>query len=396
VETKTKRGYPRALSVQNTKNATERAYTVQKLLSDAGLNKGVAIALQSLDPETLKSIKRQNISTETYQELQRRFTRDNVETYTDLILGLPGETYDRFVEGTSKVIDDGQHNRIQFNNLSILPTAEMGDPEYQRKYGVVTVESKIINIHGSLAESNDEVAETQQLVVATTAMPKDDWVRTRAFCWMAALLHFDKILQIPFVLLHEVADLRYRELIEAFSAGDLKAFPILAEIRAFFEDEARKIQAGGPEYCRSEQWLNIWWPADEYIFIKLSVEGRLNEFYREAEQVLVRLLREKFVELQPELLHEAVTLNRSLIKQPFQTENVEVELSYNIWEVYRGVLQGDSVPLENDSKRYHVDRTSETWSSWDDWCREVVWYGNKKGAYLYGHRAVDRELAGHY
>ena len=42
-------GYPVALSVQNTKNATERAYLTQKILSDAGLNKGVALSMQSVD-----------------------------------------------------------------------------------------------------------------------------------------------------------------------------------------------------------------------------------------------------------------------------------------------------------------------------------------------------------
>ena len=83
VETKKATGYPSALSVQNTKNATERAYQVQKMLSDAGLNKGVDIALQSLDSNTLTSIKRSNISLDSYQELARRFTRDGVETYTD-------------------------------------------------------------------------------------------------------------------------------------------------------------------------------------------------------------------------------------------------------------------------------------------------------------------------
>ena len=30
-------GYPKALSVQNTKNTTERAYQTQKILADAGL-----------------------------------------------------------------------------------------------------------------------------------------------------------------------------------------------------------------------------------------------------------------------------------------------------------------------------------------------------------------------
>ena len=80
---------------------------------------------------TLEAIKRDNISLGTYMELQRRFTRDKVETYSDLILGLPGETYESFVKGVDQLIENGQHNRIQFNNLSILPNAEMGDPAYQ-------------------------------------------------------------------------------------------------------------------------------------------------------------------------------------------------------------------------------------------------------------------------
>ena len=395
-ETKRKYGYPSALSVQNTKNATERAYQVQKILSDAGLNKGVDIALQSLDENTLKSIKRANISSDTYQEIQRRFTRDGVETYTDMILGLPGETYESFANGVSATIENGQHNRIQFNNLSILPNAEMGDPEYQEMYGMTTVESETINIHGSLAVSKDEIYETQVLVTATNAMPKEDWVRTRAFSWMAALLHFDKTLQIPLILLHELCAITYRELIETFSEGSLDSFPILAEVRSFFVGQATNIQAGGPEYTRSEEWLNIWWPADEYILIKLCVENKLQQFYQEAEGLLNRLVQDKFLVLPPDLLHEAIELNKNLVKRPFQTEDLDLALSYNIWEFYRSILTGEPIPLEAKSRRYHIGRTGTTWSSWDEWCREVIWYGNKKGAYLYGSDAVESQLAGHF
>ena len=395
-ETKRKVGHPHALSVQNTKNATERAYKVQKILADAGLNKGVDIALQSADPDTLVSIKRGNISTETYQELQRRFTRDNVETYTDLILGLPGETYDSFADGVSTIIENGQHNRIQFNNLSILPNAEMGDPEYQKKYGMLTVETNVVNIHGSLAEAEHEISETQVLVIATNAMPKPDWVRTRAFSWMAALLHFDKILQIPFVLLHEICAVRYRELIELFLDTPREEFPVLSSVRSFFLEKATDIQNGGPEYCQSKEWLDIWWPADEYLLIKLCVEQKLELFYREAEKLLGRFLDEKFLSLPTNLLSEAIALNSKLIKLPFQTSNVTLELSCNIWEFYQSVLRGTSLPLETKPSKYHIDRTSATWGSWEDWYREVVWYGNKKGAYLYGNNAVEPQLAGHY
>jgi len=320
-----------------------------------------------------------------------------VETYSDLILGLPGETYDSFANGIGQVIDNGQHNRIQFNNLSILPNAEMGDPEYQKKYGMVTIETKIINIHGSLKETEEEeIAEVQDLVVATASMPREDWARTRALCWMTALLHFDKVMQIPIVLVRDLCDVGYREIFEAFIGSRADRYPVLADIKRFFIDKERDIQAGVAEYCHSPEWLDIFWPADEYVLIKLCVEGKLDRFYAEAESLLAELTEAHSAAMPRELLHEAVRLNRELIKLPFQRDDIEVETAHNIWEYYRAVLVGDRVPLEERACVNRIRRSQAVYETWTDWYREVIWYGNKKGAYLYGNDAAERELAGHY
>ena len=44
---------------------------------------------------------------------------EGVPTYSDLILGLPGKLM-AHLQGVSRLIENG-YNRIQFNNLSILP-----------------------------------------------------------------------------------------------------------------------------------------------------------------------------------------------------------------------------------------------------------------------------------
>lgn len=392
---KKRTGYPQALSVQNTKNAQERAYTVQKILSDAGLNKGVTIALQSVDEKTLESIKRDNISSDAYQELQRRFSQSGVETYTDMILGLPGETYDSFADGVDHIISNGQHNRIQFNNCSILPNAEMGDVRYQAKYGMKTVETNIINIHGYLNDDANEVQETQDLVIATDSMPEEDWVKTRAFAWMAALLHFDKIMQMPFILLHETCAVSYRDLIEVFLFHSSDEQTIISELRDLFINKAMNIQNGGPEYIASTEWLNIWWPADEYALIKLVYENKLDKFYQESEAVLEQFLKEKSIPV-PKALSDVISLNKSLVKRPFQTEDIECSCAFNLWEFYRSVFLGNPIPLEKKEIVYSIDRTTEKWQSWDDWCQKVIWYGNKKGAYLYGNINTSVQIAGHY
>lgn len=381
VETKNLYGYPKALSVQNTKNSTLRLYNIYKLMSEAELGKGISLALQSVNRRTLKSIKRENISTDIFQELQTKFNDGKIETYTDVILGLPRETYDSFVNGVSSIIENGQHNRIQFNNLSILTNSEMDEPDYQKKYGLDVVETRLINAHGSLSDT-DEAPETQRLVVGTKSMPKDDWARTRTFSWMTALLHFDKLLQIPFIILHKEYSIRFHELVEIFMV-DEKAFPILSEITLFFAGKAKAIQQGGFEYCESKKWLNAWWPADEFVFIKLCAENKLPEFYKEVEHILDNFLQQKKILDYHSILHDAIFLNQNLIKLPFHKKNIDIGLSHNIWDVYRASLSGRTAKIKNGNYHCEIDRTSAKWVSWDDWCREVVWYGNKKGAYLY-------------
>jgi radical SAM superfamily enzyme YgiQ (UPF0313 family) len=391
-------GYPIALSVQNTKNATERAYETQKVLSDAGLNKGVALSMQSVDAPTLTAIKRDNISLDTYLELQRRFTRDRVETYSDLILGLPGETYDSFVRGVDRLIESGQHNRIQFNNLAILPNAEMGDPAYQAKYGMISVESKIINIHGERVELDDDVPEVQDLVIATAAMPHAEWRRTRIFCWMTALLHFDKLFQIPLLLAHGISGLAYRDMIEAFINADAGAFPTIAAIVALFEDEARSIQQGGPEYVYSRDYLGIYWPTDEYVFIKLTAEGKFDAFYEEAGRLMLALVTAHSPTAPLDAMAEAVKLNRALVRQPFVRDDLTMRLNYDLLGYWNAVRNGEEATLVVRPMVETIDRSSKPYDDFQAWCREVVWWGNKKGAYLYDKRAgaPEKELAGHY
>ena len=396
-QVKARTGFPCKLSVQSTKNAENRAYAVQKILSDADLNQGVVVSMQSMDPQTLKDIKRANISTTAFKKLQREFTLGGVDTMSDLILGLPGETYDSFANGVSRLIEGGQHNRIQFNNLSILPNAEMGDPAYQARHGMQSVRSRIINIHGS-REEEDEVAEYQELVIATGSMSREDWVRTRAFAWMVGLLHFDKLLQIPLIVAHTLSSVSYRDLIELFSSGrlaDVGDFPLLQRMREFFLAKARDIQSGGEEYCYSKEHLGIFWPADELFLIRLATAGDLQTFYREAEEALARFLAARAANVPRVVLHDAIRLNQALIKQPFQSGNLVVDLGWNVWELYRGAVRGESVDLVERSSRYLVDRTTERWDSWAEWCQKVVWWGNKRGAYLYGN-TPQVQLAGHF
>jgi radical SAM superfamily enzyme YgiQ (UPF0313 family) len=399
-----KTGYPQGFSVQSTKNATERAYITQKILADAGLNKGVALSMQSLDPVTLQNIKRDNISLETYLELARRFTRDKVETYSDLIIALPGETYNSFIDGVNTLINTGQHHRIQFNNLSILPNAEMGDPEYLLKYKMRTVSSEIINIHGSKVVLEDDMPEIQDVVIETYSMSSNDWLRTRAISWMISFLYFDKLVQIPIMLQRELSGMSYKEIFESFMHVESSEYPIIAGIRDFFIEEACHIQNGGVEFHYSEEWLGIYWPADEYVYIRLTAEKKFDLFYSEISKLFTSFHRSSSLEYSFDIISEAISINHALVSQPFVSNDIISTSKYNIIEYWKGICEGQPIILVRGDYSYKLMRSQRNYSDFSVWCKEVVWWGNKKGAYLYPISSnldvllssLTTELSGHH
>jgi radical SAM superfamily enzyme YgiQ (UPF0313 family) len=374
-------GYPKAFSVQNTKNSRERIFALQKILNDAGLQKGVNLALQSLNEETLGCIERSNIDNATYADLQKLFTKNNIPTFTDLIIALPGETYDTFTRGVGEIIANGQHNRIQFINLTVLENTLMANPEFQQEHGLEIVEAAMVPHHSSPGAMGS-IAETQQLVIATRSMPARDWIRTRVFSWLASLLHFDKLLQVPFIVLHEVAGISYRELIELFMIKG-EGQKRLDRIVSVFEQKAAGIQQGDSEYSFSEEWLNITWYPDEWLLITLCADGAIGDFYAEAEERLLAWAGRNAGRVEPAVISQAVHLNRSALKQPFVADDLSFQSDCNLWEIYQAALRGEHAPLAKGAYRYRIDRTTQSWTSREEWCREVIWYGNKKGDYLY-------------
>ena len=289
VENKKKYGYPHVLSVQNTKNARERAYKVQKLLADSGLSKGVTLAMQSVDSHTLKEIKRDNISIADYQELQRRFTKDGITTYTEFILALPGDTYDSFANGVSEVIEAGQHNRIQFNNLSILPNAEMANSDYISRNKIETIKIPIVNPHGSLDETPaDGILEEQELVISTKDLSQDDWVKTRVYASISEFFYFNKVLQIPILFLHKLTKKSIKEIFEdLISLKDNNKYPILSSIITSIHNHASAILQGGAEFRLKKEWLGIYWPPGEYEYISLLKNNKFDDFYKESQSFIL-------------------------------------------------------------------------------------------------------------
>jgi hypothetical protein len=211
-------------------------------------------------------------------------------------------------------------------------------------------------------------------------------------------LHFDKLLQLPLVIAHELTGITHRRMIEAFLTADRGSYPVIGSLQALFDAEARKIQGGGAEYVFSEDWLGIYWPADEYAFIKLVVEGTIDRFYDEAHALMREIIGAEAEGRAGTVLADAIRLNGALVCKPAATTDLTLTLSHDIAGFVDGVKKGQLQPLRTTPIAVTIRRSAHVFESLERWCREVVWWGNKNGAYLYGGRAlqVEPQLAGHF
>ncbi len=364
-------GYPASITVQSTKNATERAYTIQKLLQKEMRAYGVTLSLQSVNESTLAHINRANISSESYRELQRRFAAEGVYTYTDLILGLPGESYRQFAAGVSRVIADGQHNHIQLFNCSVLPNAELGNPDYQARYGMKLKPQVIRSLLDEIEEAEWEVEEYIDIVVSTDAMPPEDWRRAKVFAWMVDFAYYDRVLQIPLLIMQRRYGWPVHDLVEALIAADPEAHPVTAGLVAALEDKAHSIQQGGPEYFAIPEARGLLWPGDLRSVLSLVFDDRVDEFYAEAGELLGALLEQRGCSDDRVVLNEALALNRATLTLPFDPSDKMVVLSHNIWEHFQSLLVDDPIELQEEIVFHRVSCSGSNWSSIEDWAAHL-------------------------
>ena len=176
VDAKKKYGYPRRIRIQFAKKSNDTVFEISKLLHNNEMLWGTTLSMQSLDMNVLRAVDRQYIGINNYKELKERYTEEGIPTYTELILGLPKETRESFINGICTLLDSGMHDDIRFYELVLLPNAPISQRLVREKYGIKTKFKPL-----RIVDQNCE-REYVEIVFETNTMPYDDW----AYCFLFA------------------------------------------------------------------------------------------------------------------------------------------------------------------------------------------------------------------
>lgn len=358
-EIKRRTGFPGALVVQNAKNLSERSFEIQCQMSAAGLDPQITISLQSLHPPALKASGRENISLAAFERLQQRLQARGVHTYTDLILGLPEETYDSFADGLATLISRGQYHAIQFFCANILPNAPMAQADFRLKHRLETVEMPHHAFHAPIQADADGLVETIETVVATATLSRADWKRMRILAWMTELLFYKPgTVRLPLLLLHAEGGLGIRALLEAFMTP-APTLPALGWVCRFLEQKAEEMLAGKGEYCPGLEpdGRLYWWSPAEAALDWLTRNRQLEAYAAEASALLHQLAGD--AALPAGALADALFLSHNMLRLQARLEPrpAAYTAGWNVWDWYQGRLASQDVPLAPAPALYYKDWT---------------------------------------
>ena len=185
-------GYPEKFRINYGKNTTQNIFKAASILSQSDLAKTVTLSVQSFSQDVLDSIKRKNIKVEAFKDLQKQYNEAGIPTYTEIILGLPSETYQSFVDGLESAIRLIKDNQMFIYHCQILPNTLLADPEYQEKYGIQTVKLPLSEVHVT-ARQDDFIQEFDEIIIKTNTMTTEEWVECTVLSWVVQLFHSLKI-----------------------------------------------------------------------------------------------------------------------------------------------------------------------------------------------------------
>jgi hypothetical protein len=171
--------------------------------------------LQSLDPTTLKIVKRSNIKFDKFSHLLQQFRDHKIENYTEIIMGLPGETLKSYKSGLEQVMELFPRPVVFIYNCGVFVNAPMNDPEYVKTYNIKSIKSPIYLWH-SLIHNRGVIPEYDNIIVSTSTFFLDDLKEMYLYGWTTQTFHSLGILEYIAKLFHQVYDLKYIDFYEVF------------------------------------------------------------------------------------------------------------------------------------------------------------------------------------
>jgi len=179
-----RQNWPRSIFASTGKNKKERiALALRKLKGSMSM----WMSVQSMDPVVLKEIHRDNISTSQMMSLASVYQEFGLPTFSELILGLPGDSYERHINSISQVLEAGI-NVVEVYTCMLLNGTQLNTAFYRATHNIGSHFRILPRDFAKLGNGRIAV-EIEEVVSSTNTMSFDDYQNARKVHLMVAVVY---------------------------------------------------------------------------------------------------------------------------------------------------------------------------------------------------------------
>ena len=177
--------WPQRLETSTGKSQPKRLVESNNIINEG--NSGIlklGYSFQSTSPEVIGKIKRRNLSIDDLLLMKEYIgdaQRDNTEFFTELILGLPGDSKEHHYLSLKDVIDRLDMNNIDVHQLTLLKGSELGSASARQEYDFKIAYRAYVGCLGiyQIGEFEVPCAEVEEIVIQSNTMTFEEYMECR-------------------------------------------------------------------------------------------------------------------------------------------------------------------------------------------------------------------------
>lgn len=297
------------MNVTYTKNSNSTVFEIAKTIIN--ISKSVTLSVQSMNPDTLKVIKRDNMKSNDLEDMLRLAKEYQIPTYTDMILGLPLETLQSWKMGILELLERGQDSFIDGNFTNILENTELNHIQRQ-KYGIKSI--RVGNYQGFSEMDRDGVHEYTELITETNTMSTEDMVEAWMWHWLIQFFHTAGYSNLAANYSKNVLNKSYLEFYEnLYERVSIDQGPIGNEFRKIKRMAFNLLTTGN----FGNEMTNVY---DFYITSYLPFWKNIEETMKLVEATVIDLHGDPYI----------MMLQRHALVNPVWPSNVELDSPWNL------------------------------------------------------------------
>jgi radical SAM superfamily enzyme YgiQ (UPF0313 family) len=343
IENKQRVGNPQNVNITWYKNSSEQVLELAMMLNSANLNRGLTLSVQSMNPATLDNIQRKNMESNNLEKMYSMCNDNNIEFYTEFILGLPFETKSSWRKGICDAVELGCHSALEIFPTEILRNSDLAKQiqEHQMEiFQFETVEPRQLTA----------IPERHNFVVSTKYMSRDDLLDSWMWGWLIINFHAYGWTQIITRFANKYLGISMLDLYENFFENCVKKDTFLWNL---YEVQRKELETF---FFHDATAANIM-QNDDVVVYRHQMEWQ--KYRKHVQQKInlwaIELLSKK---AEPTLIENLLCVSNSFTVNYNNKEEIDLNLVYNIPDY---VLK-TSTDLNNNSYKYIAKNLTD----WDD------------------------------